>query len=106
MTHENTTQRTGFGRSEQTVARALETLAADERAYVVTKASRLEGPGRRVEHHLKGDSILREAHASLGRLGVEVIDRYQIHWLIPDADVDETWAEETPGETTAKKATS
>ncbi len=57
-----------------------------------TKASLLEGPGRRVEHSLKRDSILREAHASLGRLGVEAIDLYQIHWPIPAADIEEGWA--------------
>jgi aryl-alcohol dehydrogenase-like predicted oxidoreductase len=82
----------GFGRSEQTVGRALATLSEDERPYVFTKASLLEGPGRRVEHNLKRDSILREAHASLGRLGVEAIDLYQIHWPIPDADIEEGWA--------------
>ncbi len=82
----------GFGRSEQTVGRALKTLPEDERPYVFTKASLLEGPGRRVEHNLKRDSILREAHASLGRLGVEAIDLYQIHWPIPDADIEEGWA--------------
>jgi aryl-alcohol dehydrogenase-like predicted oxidoreductase len=82
----------GFGRSEETVGRALKELPGDERPYVFTKASQLEGPGRRVEHNLKRDSILREAHASLGRLGVEAIDLYQIHWPIPDADIEEGWA--------------
>ncbi len=80
----------GFGRSEQVVGRALEGLA--ERPYVFTKASLVEGPGRRVAHNLKRDSILREAEASLGRLGVEAIDLYQIHWPIPEGDIDEGWA--------------
>jgi aryl-alcohol dehydrogenase-like predicted oxidoreductase len=82
----------GFGRSEQAVGRALNGLPEDERPYVFTKASLLEGPGRRVEHNLKRDSIMREAHASLGRLGVEAIDLYQIHWPIPEADIEEGWA--------------
>jgi aryl-alcohol dehydrogenase-like predicted oxidoreductase len=82
----------GFGRSEQTVGHALKALPEDQRPYVFTKASLLEGPGRRVEHNLKRDSILREAHASLGRLGVEAIDLYQVHWPIPDADIEEGWA--------------
>ena len=43
-------------------------------------------------HNLKRDSILREAHASLGRLGIEAIDLYQIHWPIPNADIEEGWA--------------
>jgi aryl-alcohol dehydrogenase-like predicted oxidoreductase len=82
----------GFGRSEQVVGRALRGLAAGERPYVFTKASLLEGPGRRVEHSLKRDSILREAHASLERLGIEAIDLYQIHWPIPEADLEQGWS--------------
>jgi aryl-alcohol dehydrogenase-like predicted oxidoreductase len=82
----------GFGRSERIVGRALEAIPDGERPYVFTKASLLEGPGRRVEHSLKRDSILREAHASLARLGVDAIDLYQIHWPIPDADIEEGWA--------------
>jgi aryl-alcohol dehydrogenase-like predicted oxidoreductase len=77
----------GFGHSEEIVGRALDGLS--ERPYVFTKASLLEGPGRRVMHNLKRDSILREAHASLKRLGVEAIDLYQIHWPIPDEDLEE-----------------
>jgi aryl-alcohol dehydrogenase-like predicted oxidoreductase len=45
-----------------------------------------------VQHSLKRDSILREAHASLARLGVDAIDLYQIHWPIPGADIEEGWA--------------
>ena len=56
---------------------------ATERPYVFTKASLLEGADRRVVHSLKRDSILREAHASLERLGVDAIDLYQIHWPTP-----------------------
>jgi aryl-alcohol dehydrogenase-like predicted oxidoreductase len=80
----------GFGHSEEVVGRALEGLA--ERPYVFTKASLLEGPGRRIAHSLKRDSILREAHASLERLGVDAIDLYQIHWPIPDEDIPEGWS--------------
>jgi aryl-alcohol dehydrogenase-like predicted oxidoreductase len=80
----------GFGHSEAVVGRALEGL--DERPYVFTKASLLEGPQRRVVHSLKRDSILREAHASLERLGVEAIDLYQIHWPLPEDQLEEGWA--------------
>jgi aryl-alcohol dehydrogenase-like predicted oxidoreductase len=82
----------GFGHSEQIVGRALEGLPEDERPYVFTKASLLEGPGRRVVHSLKRESILREAHASLERLDVDAIDLYQIHWPIPEPDIEEGWA--------------
>ncbi|HLY48392.1 MAG TPA: aldo/keto reductase [Solirubrobacteraceae bacterium] len=80
----------GFGHSETVVGRALQGLS--ERPYVFTKASLLEGPGRRVVHSLKRDSILREAHASLERLGVDAIDLYQIHWPIPEEDIEEGWS--------------
>ena len=79
----------GFGRSEQVVGRALEGMP--ERPYVFTKCSLLEGPGRRVVHSLKRDSILREADASLKRLGVDAIDLYQIHWPNPEEDIEEGW---------------
>jgi aryl-alcohol dehydrogenase-like predicted oxidoreductase len=80
----------GFGRSEQIVGRALQGVA--ERPLVFTKCSLLEGPGRNVIHSLKRDSVLREAEASLQRLGVEAIDLYQIHWPIPVTEIEEGWA--------------
>jgi aryl-alcohol dehydrogenase-like predicted oxidoreductase len=80
----------GFGHSEQIVGRVLEGVTA--RPFVFTKCSLLEGPGRTVAHSLKRDSVLREAEASLERLGVDAIDLYQIHWPIPDEDIEEGWA--------------
>ncbi len=80
----------GFGHSEEVVGRALEGLA--EPPYVFTKCSLLEGPGRKVLHSLQRDSITREAHASLERLGVQAIDLYQIHWPIPPEDIEQGWA--------------
>jgi aryl-alcohol dehydrogenase-like predicted oxidoreductase len=80
----------GFGHSERIVGRALEGPA--EQPYVFTKGSLLEGPGRRVVHSLGRDSLMREAEASLRRLGVDAIDLYQIHWPDPVADIEEGWA--------------
>jgi aryl-alcohol dehydrogenase-like predicted oxidoreductase len=80
----------GFGRSEQIVGRALEGVT--ERPHVFTKCSLLEGPDRTVAHSLKRDSILREAEASVRRLGIDAIDLYQIHWPDPVADIEEGWA--------------
>jgi aryl-alcohol dehydrogenase-like predicted oxidoreductase len=80
----------GFGHSEEVVGQALR--GVQKRPLVFTKASLLEGPGGKVLHSLKRDSILREAEASLRRLGVDAIDLYQIHWPIPDADIEEGWA--------------
>jgi aryl-alcohol dehydrogenase-like predicted oxidoreductase len=80
----------GFGRSERVVGRALEGLA--ERPQVFTKASLLDDGTGHVRHSLKRDSILREAEASLRRLGVDAIDLYQIHWPDPEQDVEEGWS--------------
>jgi aryl-alcohol dehydrogenase-like predicted oxidoreductase len=77
----------GFGRSEEVVGRALE--GVKQRPYVFTKCSLLEGPGRKVLHNLKRDSVRREAEASLKRLGVDAIDLFQIHWPNPEADIEE-----------------
>jgi aryl-alcohol dehydrogenase-like predicted oxidoreductase len=59
---------------------------------VFTKCSLVEGPNRTVAHSLKRDSILREADASLARLGLDAIDLYQIHWPNPAIDIEEGWA--------------
>ena len=80
----------GFGHSEAVVGQALEGL--ENRPYVFTKSSLLEGPDHRVVHNLKRDSIRREAEASLARLGVDAIDLYQIHWPLPEADIEEGWS--------------
>src|SRR3954470_11397591 len=80
----------GFGHSERIVGRALEGVA--ERPYVFTKGSLLEGPGRPGGDSPRRDSLMREAEASLQRLGVDAIDLYQIHWPDPVADIKEGWA--------------
>lgn len=80
----------GFGRSEKVVGKAIAGLK--DKPYVFTKCSLLEGPGGKVVHSLKRDSILREAEESLRRLGVDAIDLYQIHWPIPAEDIEEGWS--------------
>ena len=80
----------GFGHSEQVVGRALAGL--DERPYVFTKAGQPEGPGRTTAHSLRRDSIRRELEGSLTRLGVEAIDLYQLHFPIPDEELEEGWS--------------
>jgi aryl-alcohol dehydrogenase-like predicted oxidoreductase len=82
----------GFGHSEEVVGRALDGLGEHERPYLFTKGSLVEGPGRTVVNNLSRDSILREIDNSLTRLGVDAIDLYQIHWPIPDRDIEEGWA--------------
>ena len=80
----------GFGRSERVVGRALEGLS--ERPYVFTKASLLDDGTGHVRHCLKRDSVLAEAEASLQRLGIDAIDLYQVHWPVPEQDIEEGWS--------------
>jgi aryl-alcohol dehydrogenase-like predicted oxidoreductase len=80
----------GFGHSEEIVGRALAGLV--DRPYVFTKAGQPQGPGRTTIQSLRRDSILREFDGSLARLGLDAIDLYQVHWPIPDADIEEGWA--------------
>ena len=80
----------GLGHSEEVVARALE--GVEPRPYVFTKGGQPEGPDRTSYQTLKRDSLLRECEGSLRRLGVDAIDLYQIHWPIPDEEVEEGWS--------------
>ena len=68
----------GLGHSETVVGRAIQGIAP--RPHVFTKCSLVWDQSGTISHNLQADSILREAEASLKRLGVEQIDLYQIHW--------------------------
>jgi aryl-alcohol dehydrogenase-like predicted oxidoreductase len=80
----------GLGHSEEVVARALD--GVEPRPYVFTKGGQPEGPNRTSYQTLKRDSLLRECEGSLRRLAVDAIDLYQIHWPIPDEEVEEGWS--------------
>jgi aryl-alcohol dehydrogenase-like predicted oxidoreductase len=80
----------GLGHSEEVVARALEGMA--NRPYVFTKCSMVWDEQRKIGHSLKAESIRRECEASLRRLKVDVLDLYQVHWPLPDEDIEEGWA--------------
>jgi aryl-alcohol dehydrogenase-like predicted oxidoreductase len=80
----------GFGHSEQVVGRAIAGL--NPRPYVFTKGGQPEGPNRTTLQSLKRDSLRRELEGSLERLGLDAVDLYQIHWPIPDEEVEEGWS--------------
>jgi aryl-alcohol dehydrogenase-like predicted oxidoreductase len=81
----------GLGHSEEIVRRALSSWGGP-RPYVFTKCGLRWNERRRIYQDLSGDSVRRECEDSLRRLGVEVIDLYQIHWPTGDlADVDAAW---------------
>jgi aryl-alcohol dehydrogenase-like predicted oxidoreductase len=80
----------GFGHSEEVVARALE--GVEPRPLVFTKGGQPEGPNRSTVQTLKRGSLRREAEGSLQRLRVDALDLYQIHWPIPDDEIEEGWS--------------
>ncbi len=79
----------GLGHSEEVVGRALRGSSA--KPYVFTKCGMTWGEDRQIVQSLK--KIREEAEGSLRRLGVETIDLYQIHWPVPDEEVEEGWGE-------------
>jgi aryl-alcohol dehydrogenase-like predicted oxidoreductase len=79
----------GLGHSEEVVGRALEGL--EPAPLVFTKAGLHDGGDGSVRNVLKRDAILREVEVSLERLRLDVIDVYQVHWPVPDEDVEEAW---------------
>jgi aryl-alcohol dehydrogenase-like predicted oxidoreductase len=83
----------GLGHSEEVVARALKEWRGP-RPHVFTKCGLRWDAAGNVQKVLSADSIRYEIENSLRRLGVDVIDLYQIHWP-PDPDspeLEEGWS--------------
>jgi aryl-alcohol dehydrogenase-like predicted oxidoreductase len=80
----------GFGHSEEVVGRAVNSYSGDQ-PFVFTKGGQPEGPNRTTLQSLKRDSLRRELEGSLSRLGLGAVDLYQIHWPIPDDEIEEGW---------------
>ena len=81
----------GLGHSEELLGRALR--QTKHKPSIATKCGILWNDKREKVVHLKRDSIRRECHDSLRRLGVERIDLYQMHWPDPEPDIEEAWEE-------------
>ena len=81
----------GCGRSEELVGRALKQTKI--KPIIATKCSLLWNDKKEKIGCLKAESIRKECEESLRRLGVEVIDLYQMHWPDPEKDIEEGWGE-------------
>ncbi|MHC4532887.1 MAG: aldo/keto reductase [Planctomycetota bacterium] len=81
----------GLGHSEELVGKVLKQTS--QKPIVATKCSLLWNDKKEKVSCLKAQSIRQECHASLGRLGVETIDLYQIHWPEPEEDIEQAWEE-------------
>ena len=79
----------GTGHSEEVIGRTLR--GRPERPRVFTKVSLRWDSRRRIEHNLKASSVRAEVEESRRRLGAETLDLVQVHWPIPDADIEEGW---------------
>lgn len=79
----------GFGHSEEVVGKAIKELG--ERPIIATKCGLVWDQQHRKTNCLERDSIVCECEASLERLGVDRIDLYQMHWPIPDEQIEEAW---------------
>jgi aryl-alcohol dehydrogenase-like predicted oxidoreductase len=77
----------GCGHSEETVGKALKQVS--QKPLIFTKCGLAWNKKREKQNCLKTKNILAECDASLKRLGVEVIDLYQMHWPEPDEDLEE-----------------
>ena len=82
----------GNGHSETVIGEALKQMPADRRPFVFTKGgivrdSEGKNPRRIGEaKHLRG-----ELEGSLKRLGLDVLDLYQVHWPSDDVGLEDYW---------------
>jgi aryl-alcohol dehydrogenase-like predicted oxidoreductase len=81
----------GIGHSEEVVGKAIK--GKRNKLVIATKCERRwNADGSDIFGVLKKDSIKQECADSLRRLGVDVIDLYQIHWPNPEEDLEEGWS--------------
>jgi aryl-alcohol dehydrogenase-like predicted oxidoreductase len=80
----------GLGHSEEVIGKALK--GDRDKVVLATKCGLVWDENKNISKNGTYDSILREAEASLRRLGTDYIDLYQMHW--PDTDANAP-AEET-----------
>jgi len=81
----------GLGHSEELVGKALKQTG--QKPFIATKCGLLWNEKKEKVPCLKRESIRKECEASLERLGLEVIDVYQMHWPEPEEDIEQAWEE-------------
>jgi aryl-alcohol dehydrogenase-like predicted oxidoreductase len=82
----------GLGHSEELIGKVLRNLPESEKPLIFTKCGLpWKNGARAVYNDLSPASINREIDQSLKRLGIDVIDLYQIHWPVPDDQLEAAW---------------
>ena len=79
----DTAQGYGFGASERLIARALAGHPRDQ-AVIATKGGLRPAPGGGADRDASPDWVRRGVDESLGALGTDYIDLYQVHWPDPN----------------------
>jgi aryl-alcohol dehydrogenase-like predicted oxidoreductase len=79
----------GLGHSEEVIGKAIAGLA--ERPLVFTKCSCVWDDDGNQWFDLSPASLRREVEGSLRRLRIEAIDLYQVHWPVPDDQLEIGW---------------
>ena len=79
----------GLGHGEEVVGMALKRMSG--KPIIATKCGIVWDENRKTSRKLNGATIRQEVEDSLKRLGVDVIDLYQIHWPDPDEGIEGAW---------------
>jgi len=79
----------GLGHSEEVVGKALKGLS--QKPIVATKCGRTWKENEELAFDLTPDGLRDQLENSLRRLQIETIDLYQIHWPVPDEQLEEAW---------------
>ena len=82
----------GLGHAEEVLGRTLKEIPVGQRPIIATKCGRGWHDKQTIFPNLEPQAILEEVDTSLSRLGIEVIDLYQIHWPQPDEAIEEAWS--------------
>jgi aryl-alcohol dehydrogenase-like predicted oxidoreductase len=80
----------GLGHAEEVVGKAIKGMG--EKPIIATKCSRVWNEEGEISSNLKRDSVRRELENSLRRLQRDAIDLYQLHWPMPEEDIEEGWS--------------
>lgn len=80
MTHLDTAEMYGGGHTEELVGAAIEPYDRSD-IFITTKVWRT---------HLGRNDLISSMRASLGRLGLDYVDLYLVHWPNPDVPIQET----------------
>ena len=81
----------GLGHAEEVLGQALKEIMPAP--FVATKCGLVWNGTRQIKSNLAAESIRAECEASLKRLQIDTIDLYQVHWPMPDEQIEEGWGE-------------